>query len=138
MFRCLILVMAQALLALALGLAARLGGISALGGLIEPAGRVLMLALSAMSGMATGAVFTAAASAIPTERRTAQRTAGLLDASDHLGAAIGALLAPLLIIPALGLSAGLITAACAAVIGAALVSSTGPAPMRRIRSDHQR
>jgi spermidine synthase len=113
---------AQGLLALALGLAIQTGGITALIALPEFASRALLLLAVALAGVSTGSVFTRAAASLAPTPDDLQRVSGTLHAADHLGALIASITGPLLIMPALGLSVGLITAAGAAGLATLLIS----------------
>ncbi|HOU92410.1 MAG TPA: hypothetical protein PLU22_15260, partial [Polyangiaceae bacterium] len=108
--------------------AAVIGLALALLDVLAPAGAGLGVAHAGLLGLAgagTGAVFPAAAGALLAQGRDARRAAASIELADHAGAALAALVAPLLLVPVLGLgaSAGLITGLCA--LGAVGVGITG-------------
>jgi predicted membrane-bound spermidine synthase len=84
-------------LALALGSVGRLEG-STIPFLLGVHGALLLLA-----GLATGALFPAAAGALLSGGGSARDAAGQLEAADHLGAGLAALLGAVVFIPTLGL-----------------------------------
>jgi len=66
--------------------------------------KALLLTLVLAAGLGTGVVFPLASSIVVRAGRPVGRTAGVLDALDHLGAVLGALLAGLILVPVLGRS----------------------------------
>lgn len=76
-------------------------------------------ALLLLSGAATGAVFPAASDALLATGADARETAALFEGADHLGAAASALLAGVVLVPALGMTATGLLAAALALLAAA-------------------
>ncbi len=66
------------------------------------AGQVYLLLLVAAIGSGTGIVFPLASQIVSHSGRSLSQTAGSLDALDHVGAALGALLTGVLLVPLLG------------------------------------
>jgi spermidine synthase len=79
---------------------ALLGRLTASGMLLA----VVHAALLVAAGVATGTVFPAAASALLDQGKTAVGTAGLVELADHAGAALAAVFAAVVFVPALGLT----------------------------------
>jgi spermidine synthase len=66
------------------------------------AGQILLLLLVLAAGVGTGVVFPLSAHIAIRSGRSLARTAGTLDAADHLGAALGAFLTGVILVPVLG------------------------------------
>jgi predicted membrane-bound spermidine synthase len=81
------------------------------------AGQVLLLLLVLAAGVGTGVVFPLSAHIAVLSGRSLARTAGALDAVDHLGAALGAFLTGLILVPVLGRTTTclLLALACASI-----------------------
>jgi len=81
------------------------------------------------AGAATGAVFPSAASALLGRGVPVARSAGLVEIADHAGAALGALIAAVLLLPVLGLALSglvLVAAQSLATVATWLAPSEGP------------
>lgn len=88
-------------------------------------------ALLLAAGAVTGSLFPVAAGSLLSSRRGIRETAGGLEAADHWGAAVAALLGGVIYIPALGLAATawlLAALEAAALAGVLLASFRGPRP----------
>jgi len=92
---------------------------AALGALPLWAGQALLLLLVLAAGAGTGVVFPLSANIAVLSGRSLARTAGTLDAVDHLGAALGAFLTGVILVPVLGRTTTcLLLALACALIGA--------------------
>ena len=92
---------------------------ASLGALPQWAGQALLLLLVLAAGAGTGVVFPLSAHIAVLSGRSLARTAGSLDAIDHLGAALGAFLTGVILVPVLGRTTTcLLLALACALIGA--------------------
>jgi spermidine synthase len=83
------------------------------------AGQILLLFLVLAAGVGTGVVFPLSSHIAVLSGRSLARTAGTLDAVDHLGAALGAFLTGVVLVPVLGRTTTcLLLALACALIGA--------------------
>jgi predicted membrane-bound spermidine synthase len=83
------------------------------------AGQMLLLLLVLAAGVGTGVVFPLSSHIAVLSGRSLARTAGTLDAVDHLGAALGAFLTGVILVPVLGRTITcLLLALVCALIGA--------------------
>ncbi|MFC1654601.1 fused MFS/spermidine synthase [Myxococcota bacterium] len=83
------------------------------------AGQILLLLLVLAAGVGTGVVFPLSSHIAVLSGRSLARTAGSLDAVDHLGAALGAFLTGVILVPVLGRTTTcLLLALACALIGA--------------------
>jgi len=83
------------------------------------AGQILLLVLVLAAGAGTGVVFPLSSHIAVLSGRSLARTAGTLDAVDHLGAALGAFLTGVILVPVLGRTVTcLLLALACALIGA--------------------
>ena len=90
-----------------------------LGALPLWAGQALLLLLVLLAGVGTGVVFPLSAHIAVLSGRSLARTAGALDSVDHLGAALGAFLTGVILVPVLGRTTTcLLLALACALIGA--------------------
>ena len=89
-------------------------------GVLPPwAGQILLLVLVLAAGVGTGVVFPLSSHIAVLSGRSLARTAGTLDAVDHLGAALGAFLTGVILVPVLGRTTTcLLLALACALIGA--------------------
>lgn len=92
---------------------------ASLGALPLWAGQALLLLLVLVAGAGTGVVFPLSSHIAVLSGRSLARTAGTLDAVDHLGAALGAFLTGVILVPVLGRTTTcLLLALACALIGA--------------------
>jgi spermidine synthase len=91
------------------------------------AGRFVILALAVAAGFATGFEFPVAAAVLQRRGTQARDAGGVLEAADHLGACVGAMLTGVMVVPALGIwwTLALLAAAKAATLAVVLISDRG-------------
>jgi spermidine synthase len=89
-----------------------------------PAVEWVVMTLVFVTGFLGGAIFPLSAQIVLKEKRRTGRAAGSINAADHLGACLGALVAGVVLVPALGIPATCVLIAAVKLISSLLLGAT--------------